>query len=626
MSQDEHALPSSAVPPALPSRVALLWHTLRHLRPVQWRHRLRAAALTPAYRRAPGLISAAIWHRVPVAPRLREPDRKVNWFRKQHTGHHGMFSPEDVLNGKFRFLHLEKQFGSVPSWKNPEFTYLWDFNLHYFEYLPALTERWHAASGEPQARIGTVLAALLDSWIRSNPCPIKPAWHPYPTSLRVLNWIRALQQCPELGSSSVLRSLYAQVLWLEQNIEGHLMVNHYLENGRSLLAAGLYFDGEDAERWRKRGESMVRGELAEEWLPCGGHFERSPMYHAILIEGLLDTHAQIVATGAAADWLRAPLLRMCDWLAAAQTPDAWYPLFNDTAIGISASPEEIFANAERMIGYRRAARVEPISDCDRLWLLRETDFVCAVDGAPIGPDYNPGHAHADNLSFEAWYRGEKLVVDPGVFTYDTGTARRWLRSSLSHNTVVVNGHDQSETWGGFRVGRRSHAQSWAAQIGGALVFRGTYRNQLAKSEGIQHERIVVLLPSSHLVVWDTVTAAGAIDAESRCQFGPEWSLTSEAAGGFQIEHAKGHRLFCRPFGSRAEAIGEGFYSPEFGLAQRVKCLTFTAQGAKRIEMGFTIGNAAPERAAPIAVERVAEMLTISVGSERYSIDLGELGR
>lgn len=617
--------PAAALP-TRPPRPLLLWHTLRHLRPIQWRYRLRAAALALAYRVAPRLVRASIERRVPAAPALRNPLRAVDWFQKHHTGQHGMFSVEEILGGKFRFLHLEKQFSSAAAWQNPEFTYLWDFNLHYFEYLPALAAQWRTAPGDGRERIIAVLAELLESWIQGNPCPVKPAWHPYPTSLRIVNWIKTLQQCPDLARPAVLRSLYAQTLWLERNIEGHLMVNHYLENGRALLAAGLYFGGRAGDRWRSRGERMVRSELAEEWLPRGGHFERSPMYHAILTEGLLDTHAQLIAAGAASEWLRAPLVKMCDWLAAIRTPDAWFPLFNDAAFGISCRPDEILANAERMIGYRLPQHLQPVSDCDQLWLLRTDDFVCAIDGAPIGPDYNPGHAHADNLSFEAWYRGEKLVVDPGVYTYDPGPTRDWLRSSLSHNTVVVNSLDQSEPWSGFRVARRSHAQSWAAQRGDGLVFRGVYANQLARAAGIRHERIVVLLHGALLVVWDTVSTGGTITADSYCQFAPQWIVGSEPNGAFRIEHAKGHRLLYQPLGHSAVAVGAGVYSPEFGQAENVDRLRLSAHGQGRIEFGYAVRATSPGGTVPIAVERRDDVLLIALGAERRTIDLRGLGQ
>jgi len=621
---EELVVPAPAAPPPLPPRHVLLWHTLRHLRPIQWRYRLTGMVRRLQRGLFPTLLRQALLRRVPESPTLRFPPIRVDWFRKTHDGEHGMFVPRDVLALKFRFLHREKCFANGIAWQNSEFTYLWDFNLHYFEFLPALAEIATEATEAERETLMAGMAAMVDSWIAANPLPVQPAWHPYPTSLRIIHWIKTLHQCPRLSSPAILRSLYAQALYLERNVEGHLMVNHFLENGRALVFAGLFYEGKDARRWLAKGLGMLHQELAEQWLPQGGHFERSPMYHAILVEGLLDMYMLLAAHGQAVDWLRAPLVRMCDWLAAVRTPDGWFPLFNDAAIGISASPDEILTNAGRMIGYRLPERAAAVRDCDQLWLLESGDFVCAIDGAPIGPDYNPGHAHADNLSFEAWYRGEKLVVDPGVYTYDGGHARNWLRSSLSHNTVVVNGVEQSETWGGFRVARRSHARSRAKHLGELLAFQGRYENRVATSAQIRHERFLVLLPERVILVWDLLSAAGDIRAESTCQFAPSWSVSARDGGGFRLTREGGSELYCTPLQGEAATILRGIYSPEFGLAGPVGRLRFIAEGRHALEMGYAISTAPIEQIGPLRVERTAGVFAITVGARRHELDTKEL--
>ena len=52
--------------------------------------------------------------------------------------------------------------------------------------------------------------------------------------------------------------------------------------------AGAYFDGPAADFWLRRGLFILRRELAEQVLEDGGHFELSPMYHALILEDLLD--------------------------------------------------------------------------------------------------------------------------------------------------------------------------------------------------------------------------------------------------------------------------------------------------------------------------------------------------
>ena len=69
--------------------------------------------------------------------------------------------------------------------------------------------------------------------------------------------------------------------------------------------------------------------------------------------------------------------------------------------------------------------------------------------------YQPGHTHADSLSYELRIQGQPLVVDTGISTYDKTPRREYERSTRAHNTVVIDGRSSSQTWGGFRVGRRA---------------------------------------------------------------------------------------------------------------------------------------------------------------------------
>ncbi|MFH0726549.1 MAG: heparinase II/III family protein [Pseudomonadota bacterium] len=44
----------------------------------------------------------------------------------------------------------------------------------------------------------------------------------------------------------------------------------------------------DAGRWLKKGLTLIGEEMDEQILPDGGHFERSPMHHAMILEDCLD--------------------------------------------------------------------------------------------------------------------------------------------------------------------------------------------------------------------------------------------------------------------------------------------------------------------------------------------------
>src|SRR5690606_39118768 len=125
---------------------------------------------------------------------------------------------------------------------------------------------------------------LCRSWVHANPPGTAVSWHAYPTSLRIVNWCRANLQADDLQES-----LYLQAAHLYRNLETYVYGNHLLENARALVYAGVFFgDTGEAPRWLERGLQLYRKETPIQVLSDGGHFERSPMYHALMLEGYLD--------------------------------------------------------------------------------------------------------------------------------------------------------------------------------------------------------------------------------------------------------------------------------------------------------------------------------------------------
>jgi uncharacterized heparinase superfamily protein len=338
----------------------------------------------------------------------------------------------------------------VLGWDRPDVDRLLRYNAHYFDDLPALDA---PARREWQR-------SLVERWIRENPPPQGTGWEPYPISLRIVNFIKWFED-GESAEAAWVDSLAAQARRLRQRLEYHLLGNHLFVNGKALIFAGSFFEGEEAEGWRRRGLKIVGEELDEQVLSDGGHFERSPMYHALALEDLLDLVNLARRTGRRD--LAAPALRwaevaggMLGWLRKMTHFDGRLAQFNDCADGIAPSVKQLEGYAARL------GVVAPLPEAG-VEVLRASGYVrveCGdltafIDAAPIGPDYLPGHAHADTLSFELDVPGARLIVNGGTSCYGVSERRQRERGTAAHSTVEVAGLDSSEVWSGFRVGRRA---------------------------------------------------------------------------------------------------------------------------------------------------------------------------
>ncbi len=348
---------------------------------------------------------------------------------------------------QFMLVNQQVQTRTGSDWNDGCIDKLLLYNLHYFDDLNAETasERlgWHRE--------------LIERWIDDNPAPDGNGWEPYPLSLRIVNWIK-WQLRESALSERALESLSIQATVLSQSIEYHLLANHILANGKALCFAGCFFDGKEASRWLRRGRKILDDQLNEQILNDGGHFELSPMYHAILLEDILDL-INLFRSYDDDYWQTLSTLacRMLCWLQLMTHPDGGLSYFNDATAGVAPALSRLKDYASRLsveIPAMPSGGVKLLADCG---YARYDNAALAViiDVGKIGPDYQPGHGHCDCLSFELSHCGRRVLVNTGVSTYNANSRRSVERATSSHNTVSIESSEQSEIWSAFRVGRRA---------------------------------------------------------------------------------------------------------------------------------------------------------------------------
>ncbi len=531
------------------------FHTIRYLRPVQIYGRLLSILPAPA----PGLSAP---------PSTRDP--RAGWQPCARR------EPSLIGPTRFRFLNAER---NVSGWNPPDAEKLWVYNLHYFDDLnasgPDERDDWHRE--------------LLERWVAENPPSAGVGWEPYPTSLRIVNWVKWSLSGHRL-SDSMVHSLAVQCRHLARRVESHLLGNHVFANAKALLFGGLFFEGEEAARWRRKGESLLMRETIEQVLPDGGHFERSPMYHSIVLEDMLDCINVMQTYGVGDRALRERMFHaassMVGFLRDILHDDGELPFFNDTALGVSSSSTELTAYADRL-GVTAppppSTRIVAKPDFG-LWVLSGDSVRMIVDAGRIGPDYLPGHAHCDTLSYEMSINGRRFVVNSGVFTYQ-GAERSWFRSTAAHNTVRIDGEEQHEIWSAFRVARRGYpVEIGTDDSGERLSLTAAHTGYRRLPGGPLHRRTIGY--ANH--VWsvdDRVEGAGAHRAESYIHLHPDVEVAQMDERSIQCRLGDIvmtiHATDCDKM-----TIEDGFYSPEFGLKLENRVVLVTKEGPLPFSFGY----------------------------------------
>ena len=519
-------------------------YTLPHLRPWQVVGRLVA----PIQRRLT---------RIPDPPAQLQPQ----WSPKTPFIQHDPWNrATDLKAGRFTFLNTTATLGWLPDWRAEGQSLLWRFNLHYFQYLSVLDQH------DQQA--------LCRHWMATFPDPHAVAWHPYTTSLRIRHWCAS-----GLTQPDILQSLYRQAAFLYRNVETYVYGNHLLENARALIIAGTYLAGQgEADQWLRRGLTILRDETPEQILADGLHFERSPMYHALMLEAYLDVLNVLPRAHPDTGYLHDTVCRMGDALATMCWPDGQLFQFNDATQEIAAPSSELFAYLEQLTGYK--ARAHDALPAAGYYGYRGADTTLMVDAGPVGPSYLMAHAHADIFSYVWSVHGVPFVVDPGVYVYEASPMRAYGRSTKAHSTLTVDNMDQVECWSSFRVARRAapHAVEHTSTPQGCTV-EGTFSGYAQRlGDGIKHTRKLSMHTKDRVLhVMDVVDGSGHHQVASRVHLHPEVTVSREPDG-FRLTR-KGVPVYLS-IGEGTMRTEKGWYSPQFGV--RIASTVLVIEATKRL--------------------------------------------
>ncbi len=535
--------------------------TVAHLKPVQIVDRVRRKVV-PA--RRPRLAGIAVF---------REGGRPSPPARSIDGGFDGR---------SFRFINLRHAFEGSDRWRALGAPSLWAYHLHYFDWVHGLDDR-------------TALQMMLD-WVDAVEPSLGPGWDPYPISLRTREWCEWLASrwgsLPEDDRHTLVTSLAEQAQVLRQRVENHLQGNHLLENAISLCWLGLRVEGPGMAGALGDGIALLEREVASQVLSDGVHEERSPSYQARICEALL----RLAEVGKALGGEAGARVERCAGEAGRRRvgalsrlthSDGEVALLNDSGIGWAATARQLAARFD----------LPDAGAPDGFWALESAGFAgvdrqgfsLVVDGGPIGPDHQPGHGHADTLTFELSVGGRRLITDTGVFTYEPGDQRLADRGTAAHNTVQLDDRDQCELWSAFRCGRRPKVGPIEVRRtdGGGVVIRGEYRAPLGALGWYGHSRRFEVA-QGHVLIRDDVRAPGDHRATLRLHLAPEVGARLASGDSRAVELADDRRVVARVRGEAPWRLNRTPYHPDFNIEHERWCLEAVASFRESLSTEWSI--------------------------------------
>jgi uncharacterized heparinase superfamily protein len=537
---------------------------------------------------------------------------------------------EAVRGRRFTYLGRTVGFPGRLDWDPGGLSEAWRIALNSLDdVVPLGVAAALAQSTDARRRWYDVAAALVREWIGGTEPGQGIAWQPRALARRIPNllYLQALF-ASELRADppqrlAFLESVYAQTAALAAALEGQPGDHHLIHVGRALFMAGRFFDGMEARTWLEAGSGILWAQLRDQVHEDGGHRERSPVVHALVMADYLEIFALLLAANDDVPlWARKRLKAMADFLARLLHPDGELPLFHGGSLGLARPARELLATAATVL---HEPELAPPGELPGIWpllivgdtgrrthahlprrrptaearALRKTGYyvlpgelgdVMLLDG-----ESPPVDGDDDTFGYELSLDGSRLIVDAGVGSEDHGAWVEYFRSTRAHNVVSVR---EAEQRANGRVPAVSDVH-WVVRDG-LVYFSGTHDGfaRLSLDLRLAHRRRVFCVPGRFWLVCDELLGSGEWEMESFIHFHPDVKLSAvrHDRQAFAAERSPTASVHVVPAGvhelrldAGVEGVRpQGWYAARHGDRRPAPVLSLVASGRLPYVFGYAL--------------------------------------
>jgi len=540
---------------------------------------------------------------------------------------------EAVCLGRFTEAGITLDLGLEPDWLAAEFPPDNEWRIEWSKFYYGL-DLAHAFNATGDSKFLHTWKRLVLSWIRQVPVDHDNS---DVTGRRVQNWIYAwngFAASPEFPGFSagtadtIMESLADQVGYLRDHLTRER--NHRTLELYALFVASLALpELRNVEALLDFSVRELHANLLADIREDGVHRESSTHYHLIALRTFLAARENGRRFGVHfPDGYDDRLARACEFALHCHRPDGAIPALSDADTGSYADLLELAASLlgrpDFLYGATAGARGTPPRHCHASfadggyfmqrsgWGSGETPFrherFLVFDCGPLG---DGGHGHYDLLNVEISAGGRPLVVDPGRYTYseEPPNWRRWFKGTPAHNTVCVDGLDQtpyrlSRPRGPVAQGR--FLERFSAP--GLDMLCGEARSPVYEAI---HTRRILFVGNEYWIIADRLRGERRHRYDLRFHLSPEaWERTTATVrSGNAVVHAPGLALaFFPPFDLRIEP---GWVAPEYGRKLPAPVVSVSVEA---VDADF-VTVVLPFRAGgPVPAVRVAADVTLRTGA------------
>lgn len=548
---------------------------------------------------------------------------------------------EAVCAGRFTHAGVTVDLGLPPDWMGAALPGDEEWRIEWTKFYYGL-DLAHAFGETRDERFRRAWEALVASFADSVPVGLDS---PDVAARRVQNWIYAWQRFGDVSdciADALLARLREEILHVRNNLTEGAWRNHRTLELYALMVAALAFPEDlDADGGllelavTELHRSLLDGTRAD-----GVHRESSTHYHLIVLRSFLGARENARRFG-----VEMPagyderLARACEFAMHCHRPDGPASALSDAdserygellelAGALLDRPDATWVASRGRSGAPPRRRNASFPDSGYFtqrsgWGEGGTAFederYLIFDCGPIG---DGGHGHYDLLSVEIAAGGRPLVVDPGRFTYseNAGNLRHWFKGTAAHNTICVDGLDQTPYRRGRPRGPVGEGRLMdRASAPGLDVLRG---RAWSPCYDAVHTRTVVFVAGEYWLIEDVLRA------ERPHRYDLRFHLSSEARGATSVEakteatvvRAPGLTLALDP--ALAVSLEPGWVAPMYGVKHEAPVVSAVLEGLPDARFVTLV---APGGAGPMLRVRGSTAEVVGVGPDGTAADFVDWG-
>jgi hypothetical protein len=467
--------------------------------------------------------------------------------------------------------------------------YLWEQNRHY--ELVTLAQAFYLSRDN---RYALACRQYLESWFEQCPYPLGQAWSSaLENAIRLVNWAVAWHLLAAAGARLFdgddgqafkhrwLGSIYRHCRFIAANFSFYSSANNHLfgEYMGLFVATTTWSCWKESTAWQRVAREGLEREALKQNAPDGVNREQGIWYHHEVADMMLISGLFARANGiefSRAYWKR--LESMLEFIFSMMDGGGNVPMIGDSddAVMVRFSHEENFdvyrsllATGAVLFGRGDFGKKAGRFDDKSRWLTGDRGAVAfaisrsranpreptrafpeggyyvlgrdfdtpreiriAADAGPLGYLSIAAHGHADALAFTLSVGDRPMLIDPGTYAYHTQKKwRDYFRGTAAHNTVRIDGLDQSEPGGNFMWLRKAKARCEQWETGADRdLFAGSHDGYMRLRDPVVHRRKISLNKRERLLfVEDVFECRGTHDIEFCWHFAESCAVRASAS-------------------------------------------------------------------------------------------------